>query len=360
MLQLLLGVGVALGSLAAAALALRALLQRRVARRLRIEVPPGVAEEGFWRLGGIEQWVTVRGERADAPILLVLHGGPGAPYSLFTPALRSWERSFTLVQWDRRGAGLTLGRNGRAGCGEVSFARMVDDAVELRHQLAQRLPGRPVTLLASSAGTLVGLPLIRRRPDLFAAFVGTDFNPGLGACEAVAFPATLAWARAHAPREVGFLERLGPDPAGWDLAGFNRLMRLRDRTTHDGRGMASTFLPAMLSSPRHRWRDLRAVVEGLGFSTERLFSELVAFDARAVAPAVERPFFVFQGDSDVFTPLEVVEAFIATLEAPVKHLERIPGAGHLGGFTRPERLLERLLRHLGPLGSGPPPAAAAR
>lgn len=339
--------------LVSAALGYRALLQRRIARTLRLEVPPGVAEERFVRLGGIEQWVSIRGEDARNPVLLVLHGGPGAPYSLFTPALRCWEKDFTVVQWDRRGAGKTLARNGKEGSGEMSFSRMQEDAIELCAFLDERLPGRERLLLASSAGTLLGLPLVRARPDLFAAYVGTDFNVGVAASERVAHAETLAWATKHGSRaEVAFLSRMGADPSRWDVASFHRLMRLRDRTTRDGRGMAAIFLPLMLSSPAHGLRDLRALAEGLGFCTERLFAEMVAFDAHTVAPRVELPFFVFQGDSDVHTPASVAAAYCEALEAPLKHFELMEDSGHLGAFVQPERFLELLRRHVLPVVNG--------
>ncbi|QRK10103.1 alpha/beta hydrolase [Archangium violaceum] len=352
-------VAVATVVLLSAALGYRALLQQRVARTLRIDVPPGVAEERFVRLGGIEQWVSIRGEDARNPVLLVLHGGPGAPYSLLTPTLRCWEKDFTVVQWDRRGAGKTLARNGKGGSGEMSFRRMQEDAIELCAFLDERLPGRKRLLLASSAGTLLGLPLVRARPDLFAAYVGTDFNVGMAANEQVTHAETLAWVAKNGSRaDVAFLSRMGSDPRRWDVASYNRMVRLRDRTTRDGRGMAAIFMPLMLSSPAHGLRDLQALAEGLSFCTERLFAEMVAFDAHTVAPSVELPFFVFQGDSDVHTPASVAAAYCETLEAPLKHFELIADSGHMGAFVRPERFLELLRRHVLPAITGAPPRSA--
>ena len=49
-------------------------------------------------------------------MLLYIHGGPGyvsMPMSWWFT--RGWEEFFTVVQWDHRGAGKTLGRNGKAG-----------------------------------------------------------------------------------------------------------------------------------------------------------------------------------------------------------------------------------------------------
>ena len=36
-----------------------------------------------------------------------------------------------MVQWDHRGAGKTLARNGKAGSGEMTFERRVTDAIEV-------------------------------------------------------------------------------------------------------------------------------------------------------------------------------------------------------------------------------------
>jgi pimeloyl-ACP methyl ester carboxylesterase len=317
--------------------------QAKAERGLRLSVPPGIDERRFVRLGGVEQWVTIRGEDARNPALLILHGGPGAPHTMFTPDLRSWERDFTLVQWDRAGVGKTFARNGKT---PLRFERQVEDALELRAELERRLPGRPVVLLSSSAGTMVALPLVQRRPELFAAWVGTDFNPGLAACERVAMPATLAWARAKGTRaEVAFLEQAAANTS-WDLATWNRLMRLRDKTAREGLG--AIFPPRMVRAPDYGVLDFVAILRGLEFSTAQLLPQMQAFDAHAVS-ALKLPTFIFQGEEDVATPASVAQAWYEALEAPQKHFALLPGVGHLGGFVHPALLLELLQRHVRPV-----------
>src|SRR5512132_4034941 len=88
------------------------------------EMAMQIIEESFLDLGGLSQWVTVRGRDDTNPVLLILHGGPGMPYSVLTPSLGAWESRFTVVQWDRRGAGRTFRRHGRAGSGTLSFAQL--------------------------------------------------------------------------------------------------------------------------------------------------------------------------------------------------------------------------------------------
>src|ERR1039458_5251176 len=81
-------------------------LRERNARQYAIDPAKGVDEASYVSIGGIEQWVTIRGEDRSNPVLLFLHGGPGDvtnPWSFATVA--PWEAHFTVVQWDQRGAG---------------------------------------------------------------------------------------------------------------------------------------------------------------------------------------------------------------------------------------------------------------
>ena len=69
----------------------------------------------FVAVGGINQWITIRGQNRDNPVVLFLHGGPGTPTNLLDfPFAKAWTPTFTLVQWDQRGAGTTFGSGGTA------------------------------------------------------------------------------------------------------------------------------------------------------------------------------------------------------------------------------------------------------
>jgi hypothetical protein len=53
-------------------------LRERNARAYAIITPDGIDEATYVEIGGIEQWITIRGEdRNNNPVLLFLHGGPG-------------------------------------------------------------------------------------------------------------------------------------------------------------------------------------------------------------------------------------------------------------------------------------------
>ena len=77
-----------------------------------IVTPGGVQALERVQLGGIPQWIQIRGTDRKNPVLLFLHGGPGfttmpASHMHQTP----WEEYFTVVHWDQRGAGKTYSEN---------------------------------------------------------------------------------------------------------------------------------------------------------------------------------------------------------------------------------------------------------
>jgi pimeloyl-ACP methyl ester carboxylesterase len=346
-------IGNVLFVLALAALGYRHLRRRRVAATLRITSPNGIVDERFVRIGGIDQWIQIRGEDRGNPPLLILHGGPGWPNSVFTPVLRSWEKHFTVVQWDMRGTSKTLRRNGKAGSGEMTFGRRVADAVELTEFLRQHLGQDKVILLAESMGTLVGAPLIKRRPDLFSAYVATDLYVDMVRNEAVKYQLTLDRLRAAGnAKGIAALERIEPDPARWTLQEWSVNMGWAFKTNLPRPGLERSLLfPLVFFNPGYRLRDIFHLFVGFQFCTVKLYDEMMAFDARRLGNGFEVPFFLLQGESDVVTVTTLAEEYFAEVEAPRKGLALIRNAGHFAAFTQPEQFLTELLTRVRPAGA---------
>jgi pimeloyl-ACP methyl ester carboxylesterase len=122
------------------------------------------------RGGGLEQWITMRGEDRKNPVLLFLHGGPGDATNPWGYAgFRNWLKYFTVVQWDQRGAGRTFGRNGPAAASTITIDRMVQDGVELAELLSRRFQKDKIVLVGHSWGSILGVFMAKARPELFYA-----------------------------------------------------------------------------------------------------------------------------------------------------------------------------------------------
>jgi pimeloyl-ACP methyl ester carboxylesterase len=350
-----------LAAAAIAALGWRAVHRRRLAAVMAIRTPNGIVEHRFVRIGGVEQWIGIRGEDQANPVLLVLHGGPGSPYSVFTPLLRSWEKHFTVVQWDRRGAGRTLGRSGKPGVGELTFDRMVDDGIEVAEFLRQHLGKEKVVLLAGSMGTLVGTPLVQRRPDLFDAYVSTDCYVDMARNEAMGYQLALDRVRAAGnTKGVAALERIGADPSRWDAAAWGVKMQWAMKTDPVSPDAMKLIFKLLLTSPEYRLRDVGNWLAGFGSVRDQTFSQFITYDARRFGTSFQIPVFLFPGDQDVITLTSLAEEYYTELQGPAKGLVLIPNASHFCAFTQPEEFLAALLSQVLPVVAASQPTASSQ
>jgi pimeloyl-ACP methyl ester carboxylesterase len=325
--------------------------RRQRSRELAMASPAGIVEQRFVPIGGIEQWISIRGDDRANPVLVILHGGPASPYSVFIPMLRPWEQHFTIVQWDQRGAGKTLRRNQNNGLAELSLERLAEDAIELIEFLRGRLGQSRVILLASSAGSLIGALVARRRPDLLHAYVGTDQN--CPQAREASYRLAREWLGAAGKRKaVAAVEALWSDYPRWTARDFKQFNQWLLKASV-ARGLPNFALdlivPAMLSSPNHTLSELGDINTGMNASLDRLIDDLLSFDLRDLGLAFDLPFFIFQGDSDIFTPASAARAYFDSIQAPHKEFALIKDSGHLAAMSRPDQFLQELLSRVRPL-----------
>lgn len=340
----------------------RKLRQAKVVGSLKIDTAHGIVEELFVPIGGIDQWISIRGEDRNNPALLVIHGGPGSSYSIFTPHLHPWEKHFTIVQWDQRGAGKTFARLGSHGTGKISMNQLTSDAIELAEYLRERLRQDRIFLLASSMGSTFGLQAARIRPDLFFAYIGTDQNVGMVHGPEENYQRVLSRLDAHGMIEgARFLKQIGPDPKLWTHRDFTTFVQWTMRSDRSGYSRTMKLLKnAVWYAPGWTLRDIRAFVKGMHFSLQQLFPEMVQYNAWAQGTHFELPIFIFQGEYDVLTPAAHARAYFTDVDAPIKRMEMIPNVGHFAAFLQPELFLKQLLDHVRPLADVSLIAAARR
>ncbi|MEH7515625.1 alpha/beta hydrolase [Gottfriedia acidiceleris] len=323
--------------------------QRKNEKKLEINTEYMINEEKYVTIGGIDQWITIRGEDRRNPVLLLIHGGPASTYTVFSSLICPWEKHFTIVQWDQRGAGKTFKRNGKEGCGKITLNQLVEDGIELSSLICNKLEKDKIILVGSSVGSLIATLLIKERPNLFYAYVGTDQN-----CfdyENIVYQLAIdALTDAGNIRGLKFLKDLGPDQSKWTQKEFDKRNQILVKSTKNVPNMVmDLILPSMLSSPQHNVSDLLDIFKGMKFSGDQLFNELINFNYGRLGTVFSIPFFIFQGDRDIITPTENAKRFLQEIEAPLKEFIYINNAGHLACFARPEQFLQELINRVRPL-----------
>jgi pimeloyl-ACP methyl ester carboxylesterase len=328
----------------------RPFMRRRLAKSLALTSPHAIDEEKYIPIGGIEQWVSIRGEDRANPVLLFAHGGPGATHTIFKATLRPWEKYFTIVQWDQRGSGKTMHKNGFAKPGELTLVQLEQDGIELTEYLLKLLDKEKILLVASSVGSTFGLAMAKHYPELFYGYVGTDQNT-FPEGAAITYEKTIEWLRKSGnAKGVKAIEAIGPDHEHWTRQQVDQVAQWAAKANPNIPDMVmDVIFPAMITSPTHTIRDLKDILSGMTSSSELLFKELAGFDARNIGTDFAIPFFIFQGDSDIVTPTEEARRYFDMVRAPHKAFIPIKNSGHMAAFTRPGQFLDELLRHVRPL-----------
>ena len=117
----------------------------------RITAAHGVQEHAYITLGGIEQYVQIRGEDRRNPVILCLHGGPGFPLTYMTGHYQAeLERDYTVAVWEQRGCGRTLHRNPNVS--NPTIDELLSDVDELVDHLRKRFDRDAIILVGQSWG----------------------------------------------------------------------------------------------------------------------------------------------------------------------------------------------------------------
>jgi len=318
------------------------LLRSRNARTYAITGPNGIDEATYVKIGGIDQWITIRGEDRNNPVLLFLHGGPGDAINPWGyAAFRSWLKYFTVVQWDQRGAGRTFGRN-RASASTITPDQMVQDGIELSELLKKRLHKNKILLVGHSWGSVLGFFMVKARPDLFYAFVGTgQVAAEFSRSSAVAYTALLQ----RASRQVNLqavqeLKQIGPPPYK-DGKGFGVLHKWAMLSERADVFLASA-LGFALTAPGYSVGDINDWFDGQSVSGEHLAPFFDELDRKLLGGELNVPVFVIQGAEDYTTPVSLAKTYLDSLRAPHKAFATIEGAGHFAVFTNQAEFLKDL------------------
>lgn len=331
-----------------------------IAEQQRLVAPNAIEVSEAVTLGGLKQWITVRGADKANPVLIYVHGGPGAAeMGRSWPYQRGWEDVFTVVQWDQRGTGKTLRHGGEAANKEgLTRRQMADDLVELIALVRQRLKVERVILLGHSWGNVIGMDAALRKPEWISAYVGVGPLMNLQSNEKAQYEALLAEARKrHDATALAELQAIAPYPGDGEIP-FAKVNVARKWVMAYGglaayRSDANFYFRAARLSPYYEFEDRLAIDQGGQLSVPALLRDMRRVDHTALRE-VAFPMFMFLGRHDLTTPSSVIEPWMTQLKAPAKRIVWFEHSAHLAPHEEPGLFLLSLVQHVRPLAVRPP------
>jgi proline iminopeptidase len=332
-----------------------------IARGRLIATPEGIEVLEEVDVGDDRQWISIRGRNRDNPVLLVIHGGPGTPSMPLSWAYQGpWEDYFTVVNWDQRG----VGKNAASAdpdklLSTVSLDQIVLDGRAVIDHLRATLDKDKIALMGFSWGSLVGIRLVERYPDLVSVYVGVgqvvsaDF-------ETLILEKTLAAAKSAGDLPaVTELERLRTAPAPDQEFSLEQAVALRRiARRYDGMWYGHGSLDVMNElaslSPEYSLADTRAFEAGAAWlARTRIPHDIMANDLRTVRE-LQVPVVLLHGRYDLATPFLAAEQWWENLTAPSTRFVAFERSAHFVMLEEPGRFLVALVNHVLPLTEGAP------
>jgi len=313
-----------------------------------IQTPQGIASLEAVKLGGVKQWILIRGQDASNPVLLFLHGGPGSPEMpfehYFGPRL---EEHFVVVHWDQRGAGKSL--HPGIPKDSMTIGQFVSDARELVELLRKRFGAEKIYLMGHSWGTIIGTSLVQRHPELFYAYIGIGQCVDLPRNESVSYQFVLAEAKQRDHQKaLRQLEKIGPPPYdNLRKLGTQRkwLTRFGGGVTHEGK--FGPLVKIALQAPEYTPADFAKYLYGNYFGPKNTEAEVMKVNFLEQAPRLLVPVYFFAGRYDYNTPWELVQEYYTKLDAPQgKHLVWFENSAHSPNLEEPEKFADEMVKVL--------------
>ncbi len=298
-------------------------------------VPGSIATMERVKLGGVDQWIVIRGNSTTNPILLFLNGGPGGTQLAWhREYMGALEENFVVVYWEQRGSGKS------ASVVISDYGRMVPeqytvDGIELTNYLRKRFGQDKIYLAGQSWGTMLGVWMVQEHPEWFAAYVGIGQMTNPVEDDLLIYDFVLQHARQEGNTElVRNLEANGPPPyhGFFGSLKYSKLFGLVNG--YQAKLVATSNPPpmkpyvGMTETPEYGIADKVAAIFGVAVTFTRVYDQLDNVDLETQSTKFEVPVFFAEGRYDLNAMTVLAERYFNVLDAPQKQLVWFEHSGH--------------------------------
>jgi pimeloyl-ACP methyl ester carboxylesterase len=302
-----------------------------------------VAYEQEVEINGTTQYITIRGNNIDNPIILFLAGGPGGSQVQATRMkLKPLEDEFTIITWEQPGSGKSYNARDISTLTKEDYLK---DGHALTTYIQEHYLKEKIYLMGESWGSYLAIKLATAHPEDYHAIVNTgqmvDFAETEVYCYDKAYEIAL---ERNDEQQLKALNNLGEVPitegnisieSGTYLLYLHQYMNSKGEVNHTD---YDTF--DSLFSPEYSVMDSVNFMRALLNTFSQVYKQLYEEDLRETNTTLEVPIYILHGVHDVNAPTYLVEDYYEQIEAPDKALIWFEHSGHSVWITENELFAE--------------------
>jgi len=312
-------------------------------------------EKLYLDINNTKQFVLICAQDSTKPVLLHLHGGPGASEtSMLRKHNSELENDFTVVYWDQRMAGNSYDKN--LPDEEITVKNFVKDVDVLVNYLKSRFKVDKILLIGHSWGSRLGMYAIQEHPENFLAYVGVAQEVASYQGELASFHYADSTANARSDKKtMKALDKIGVPKSGNYLEMYNggykgfskqkQLLLKLDGNSYK-KDIYLKWLFSMWFSKEYSFADAARFVKIYDRASMAIMKDpqYDNIDFFKEFPKVDIPVFFISGKYDYVLPWVTVKEYSSALHAPHKEFILFEKSGHNPAFEEPELFNKEILR----------------
>lgn len=290
-------------------------------------------------LNGTKQEIMIRGNDRKNPVILNVHGGPGASEIPFAKSMQDLlETKFTIVNYDQRASGKSYHFN--EDYSNLSSDLLVKDLLAVTDYVAERLGKEKIILIGHSYGTYLATQAASRAPEKYEAYIGIGQMGDTVESEIDALHYVLGQAQVEGNAEdTAQLQQLQeaiekggaltPRHYVNKYGGASRLTKIPDGS-----------LVNLMFTSEYNLLDAIRYNKGMNASQGKLIEEVFKHPLPTLVNKLELPFYFVMGDYDFMTSSHAARDYFDSIDA--KHKEFLPYAesAHYPQYEEKERFVK--------------------
>lgn len=299
----------------------------------------GIAELFSIELGGYKQWVMIRGEDKNKPLLLFLHGGPGTSnIGVAAYTQKHLEKSFVVVNWDQLGAGLSYSKEVPKEA--VTINKMVEYTVELIQYLLQRFQKKKVYLMGHSWGSVPGILVAHKYPEYIEKYIGVSQMVNGELMEKDAYEYCLKCAaQTNNKKALEQLKSIGKPPYSDWMKGLQIRSNWNDKfgAVVKAGSVSKIYMGKMLKSTEYKLIDIYKFMAGFTLSIKSIWPEIMELNLQEKVSSLDVPVYFFLGRHDYQAPSKIAEMYAKVLKADTMEVVWFEESAHMCNIEEEEK-----------------------
>ena len=322
--------------------------------RNKISTENGIQESTYIDVNGIKQFIQIRGENKDNPVMIFIHGGPASPMGYVSQYYqKDLESEITFINYDQRGCGRTYYANGSVADPDID--QLVTDLDGIVDYARDRFGKDKVIIAGHSWGTVVGSIYVQEHPEKVSCYIGMSQITNLyenkldAARMALSKPAIKGTEDEKKLQEL--VDRMSQvkSYSEFSLDDLSQLVPLTAKyIACEGEMSGSSQMLTGITSPYMNLDDTKWFLKQM--NTKRFFEisnglmdyAFFGFDIKDRPLQYSVPVYYIAGEGDYAVCQDDVRAYYETIDAPDKAFCQIPNAGHTMFMDAPDKFADTI------------------